>query len=59
MSKNNSMGLEDMIGYKNLSEKELRDLLESNALEEYEKMKIMEELLERGSVEFLREEWIH
>nr|QMP83159.1 MAG: hypothetical protein [Caudoviricetes sp.] len=48
-----------MIGYKNLSDKELRDLLESNALEDYEKMRILEELLERGSVEFLREEWIH
>ena len=48
-----------MIGYKSLSDKELRDLLESNALEDYEKMRILEELLERGSVEFLREEWIH
>ncbi len=48
-----------MIGYKNLSDKELRDLMESDALEEYEKMRILEELLERGSVEFLREEWIH
>lgn len=48
-----------MIGYKNLSDKELRDLLESNALEEYEKLDILDELIQRGSVEFVREEWIH
>jgi hypothetical protein len=48
-----------MIGYKNLSDKELRDLLESNALEEYEKLDILNELVQRGTVEFVREEWIH
>jgi hypothetical protein len=48
-----------MIGYKNLSDKELRDLLESNALEEYEKFDILNELVQRGTVEFVREEWIH
>jgi len=48
-----------MIGYKNLSDKELRDLMESDALEEYEKLDILDELIQRGSVEFVREEWIH
>nr|QMP83221.1 MAG: hypothetical protein [Caudoviricetes sp.] len=48
-----------MIGYKNLSDKELRQLLESNALEEYEKLDILNELIQRGTVEFVREEWIH
>lgn len=48
-----------MIGYKNLSDKELRDLLESNAIEEYEKLDILNELVQRGTVEFVREEWIH
>jgi len=48
-----------MIGYKNLSDKELRQLLESTALEEYEKLDILNELVQRGTVEFVREEWIH
>jgi hypothetical protein len=48
-----------MIGYKNLSDKELRDLLESDALQEYEKLDILDELIQRGCVEFVREEWIH
>lgn len=48
-----------MIGYKNLSDKDLRDLLESDYIQEYEKIDILNELLERGSVEFVREEWIH
>lgn len=48
-----------MIGYKNLSDKDLRDLLESDCLEDYEKMDILNELLDRGSIEFVREEYIH
>ena len=48
-----------MIGYKNLSDKELRDLMESDALQEYEKLDVLNELIQRGSVEFVREEWIH
>lgn len=47
-----------MIGYKSLSDKELRDLLESEYIQEYEKLDILNELIERGSVELLREEWI-
>jgi hypothetical protein len=48
-----------MIGYKSLSDQELRDLLESDALQEYEKLDILNELIQRGTVEFVREEWIH
>ena len=48
-----------MIGYKNLSEEDLRNLLESDYIQEYEKLDILNELLERGSVDLVREEWIH
>lgn len=48
-----------MIGYKNLSDKDLRDLLESDSLTDYEKMDILNELLERGAVELDRVETIH
>ncbi len=48
-----------MIAYNKLSDKELRDLIESSSIEEYEKLDILQELVERGSVEFIREEWIH
>jgi hypothetical protein len=48
-----------MIGYKNLSDTELRDLLESSALEPYEKQDILNELLDRGSIILDRIESLH
>lgn len=48
-----------MIGYKSLSDEDLRDLLESPSLEDYEKMDILTELLDRGSVVLDRVETIH
>ena len=48
-----------MIGYKNLSDKDLRDLLESDSLTDYEKMDVLNELLERGAVVLDSEENLH
>lgn len=48
-----------MIGYKNLSDDELRDLLKSDFIQDYEKMVIIEELLDRGSIVLDRVETIH
>ena len=45
--------------YKYMSDVDLRNLLESQSIEDYEKMEILEELINRGSVEFVKEEWIH
>ncbi len=48
-----------MIGYKNLSEEELRALMESSSLTDYEKLDILTELIERGCVELDRVEYLH
>ena len=47
------------LAYNQLTDKELRELLESDAIQEYDKLEIINELIDRGSVEFIREEYIH
>ena len=48
-----------MCNYNKLTDKELKELLESDAIQEYDKLEIINELIDRGSVEFIREEYIH
>ena len=47
------------LGYNQLTDKELKELLESDVIQEYDKLEIINELVDRGSVEFIREEYIH
>lgn len=48
-----------MSNYTELSEEELQELLRSDSLEQYERYDIVLELEKRGTLEFIRTEWIH
>jgi hypothetical protein len=48
-----------MSKYAELTETELQELLRSDSLEPYEKYDIVLELEKRGTLEFIRTEWIH
>lgn len=47
------------MSYSSLTDKELKELLESSFLEEHEKFEIVQELVDRGSVVLDRIEAIH
>ena len=47
------------MGFNRLSDKELIELLNSDYIQEYEKLDIVNELIDRGSIEFVKEEYIH
>lgn len=47
------------MGFNRLSDKELMELLESDYIQEYEKLDIINELIDRGSIEFVKEEYIN
>jgi len=47
------------VGYNKLTDKELVELMNSDCIQEYEKLNIVNELIDRGSIEFVKEEYIH